>query len=137
MEKVAMMVELHSRTLREPHEESGTYVATLTPETTQQHIDRREISSPCPQVRATRSFDGDTTKLLLDHRLEYCVHFRERRNAHSSHHRRMIMQAGESALTMTKVGKVLYTATNHTTGGRVNSAARSSDVHRDYKSGQE
>jgi lipoyl-dependent peroxiredoxin len=41
----------------------------------------------------------------------------------------MIMQAGESALTMTQVGKVLYTAKTHTTGGRVNGAARSSDGH--------
>jgi len=29
----------HPRTLHEPHWEPGTYVATLTPETTQQHID--------------------------------------------------------------------------------------------------
>jgi hypothetical protein len=59
----------------EPHWEPGTYVATLTPETTQQHIDDREIRFLCPQFRETHSFDSDIAKLLLDRRLEHGVHF--------------------------------------------------------------
>jgi hypothetical protein len=59
----------------EPHWEPGTYVATLTRETTQQHTDHREIPFLCPQFRATHTFDGDIVKLLLDRRLEYGVHF--------------------------------------------------------------
>ena len=39
------------------------------------------------------------------------------------------MHAGESALRMTQVEKVLYTAKTHTTGGRANDAARSTDGH--------
>ena len=39
------------------------------------------------------------------------------------------MHPAESAPTMTHVGKVLYTAKTHTTGGRVNGASRSSDGH--------
>jgi hypothetical protein len=65
----------HPRTLHEPHWEPGTYVATLTPETTQQHIDDREIRFLCPQFRETHSFDSDIAKLLLDRRLEHGVHF--------------------------------------------------------------
>jgi osmotically inducible protein OsmC len=41
----------------------------------------------------------------------------------------MIMQAGKLAPTMTQVDKVLYTAKTHTTGGRANGTARSSDGH--------
>ena len=39
------------------------------------------------------------------------------------------MHPAESAATMTKVEKVLYTAKTHTTGGRANGASRSSDGH--------
>ena len=39
------------------------------------------------------------------------------------------MQAGKLAPTMTQVDKVLYTAKTHTTGGRANGTARSSDGH--------
>jgi osmotically inducible protein OsmC len=39
----------------------------------------------------------------------------------------MMMPATESALTKTPAEKVLYTARTHTTGGRANGAARSSD----------
>jgi osmotically inducible protein OsmC len=39
------------------------------------------------------------------------------------------MHAAESAPTMTQVERVLYTARTHTTGGRANGAARSSDGH--------
>jgi hypothetical protein len=59
----------------EPHWEPGTYVATLTPETTHQHTGHREIPFLCRQFRATHTFDGDIVKLLLDRRLEYGVHF--------------------------------------------------------------
>lgn len=124
-----MMVELRSRIFREPREESGTYVAAPTPETPRQHINLPEIPSRCPHLCATHSFDGDCAKRLLDHQLEYGVHFPERRNAHSSHHRRTIMHAGESAPAMTQIEKVRYTAKTQTTGGRVNGAARSSDCH--------
>jgi lipoyl-dependent peroxiredoxin len=41
----------------------------------------------------------------------------------------MIMQSGKLAPTMTQVDKVLYTAKTHTTGGRANGTARSSDGH--------
>jgi organic hydroperoxide reductase OsmC/OhrA len=129
MKRAAMMVELRSRIFREPREESGTYVAAPTPETPRQHINLPEIPSRCPHLCATHSFDGDCAKRLLDHQLEYGVHFPERRNAHSSHHRRTIMHAGESAPAMTQIEKVRYTAKTQTTGGRVNGAARSSDCH--------
>ena len=39
------------------------------------------------------------------------------------------MQAAESAPAMIPVKKVLYTAKTHTTGGRMNGVARSSDGH--------
>jgi Ohr subfamily peroxiredoxin len=39
----------------------------------------------------------------------------------------MAMQAADSAPMMTQVEKALYTAKTHTTGGRANGAARSSD----------
>jgi lipoyl-dependent peroxiredoxin len=39
----------------------------------------------------------------------------------------MAMQAADSAPMMTQVEKTLYTAKTHTTGGRANGAARSSD----------
>jgi len=39
------------------------------------------------------------------------------------------MQAGKLAPTMTQVDQVLYTAKTHTTGGRANGTARSSDGH--------
>jgi lipoyl-dependent peroxiredoxin len=39
------------------------------------------------------------------------------------------MPTADSALTMTQVEKVLYTAKTHTTGGRTNGMARSSDGH--------
>jgi Ohr subfamily peroxiredoxin len=41
----------------------------------------------------------------------------------------MIMHAGKLTPTLTQVEKVLYTAKTHTTGGRANGAARSSDGH--------
>jgi lipoyl-dependent peroxiredoxin len=43
------------------------------------------------------------------------------------------MHAADSAPTMTKVEMVLYTARTHTTGGRANGAARSSDGHLEIK----
>jgi Ohr subfamily peroxiredoxin len=39
----------------------------------------------------------------------------------------------EKELTMTQLGKVLYTAKTHTTGGREHGASRSSDGHLDIK----
>jgi len=39
------------------------------------------------------------------------------------------MHPGKAAPTMTQVDKVLYTAKTHTTGGRANGTARSSDGH--------
>jgi lipoyl-dependent peroxiredoxin len=41
----------------------------------------------------------------------------------------MIMYAGESAPSVDQIERVLYTARTHTTGGRLNGAARSSDGH--------
>jgi hypothetical protein len=56
MTKAALIIDLHPRILREAQEESGTYVAAPTPETTRQHISRREAPSLHPQFRATHSF---------------------------------------------------------------------------------
>jgi hypothetical protein len=53
VKQAAMFVELHPILFASRMRALRPYVVTLTPETTQQHIDRREILSRSSQFRAT------------------------------------------------------------------------------------